>query len=89
MYRWRISFSVITLGWPSASASILTPTVSCSWVKLYSWLSTTWALASRLSSTTMRMPSRSDSSRRSLICSIFLSFTRPAMLSISRALFTI
>ena len=38
--------------------------------------------ASRLSSTTMRMPSRSDSSRKSLMPSMRLSFTSSAMRSI-------
>ena len=42
----------------------------------------------RFNSITIRMPSRSLSSRISLMPSIFFSFTRKAMFSIRRALFT-
>ena len=41
------------------SASMITPNVDCICVCLYSWFSTTRGIASRLSSITMRMPSRS------------------------------
>ena len=67
---------------------MMTPNVACIEVCLYSWFSTTRGMASRLSSTTTRMPSRSDSSRRSLMPSIFLSRTSSAMFSTRRALFT-
>ena len=63
---------------------MMTPNVDCIAVCLYSWLSTTRGIASRLSSITMRMPSRSDSSRRSLMPSSFLSRTSSAM-SLDRA----
>jgi hypothetical protein len=49
-----------------SSASAITPKVLCSAVHLKSWLSTFTASAPRFSSSTMRMPSRSLSSRRSL-----------------------
>ncbi|OQA08860.1 MAG: hypothetical protein BWY66_00817 [bacterium ADurb.Bin374] len=51
-------------------------------------LRTTWALALREISMTMRMPSRSDSSRRSVMPSIFLSRTRSAICLTSFALLT-
>ena len=57
------------------SASMITPNVLCIVVCLYSWFSTTRGIASRLSSITTRMPSRSDSSRRSEMPSSFLSRT--------------
>ena len=38
---------------------------SCIWVCLWSWLRTIWCSAPRLRPMTMRMPSRSDSSRNS------------------------
>ena len=47
-----------------------------------------FAFASRFSSITMCIPLRSDSSRRSDIPSILLSFTSSAIFSISLALFT-
>ena len=53
-------------GW-STSASMIAPNVVCSGVCTNSWLSTTFGFASFLSSITIRMPSRSDSSRRSLM----------------------
>ena len=52
---------------------MITPNVDCIAVCLYSWFSTTRGIASRLSSMTTRMPSLSDSSRRSLMPSSFLS----------------
>ena len=55
---------------------MITPNVDCICVCLYSWFSTTRGIASRFSSMTMRMPSRSDSLRRSLMPSSFLSRTR-------------
>ena len=53
-----------------------------------SLFNTIFALASLLSSTTMRIPSLFDSSLKSVIPSIFLSFTSSAIFSISLALFT-
>ena len=70
------------------SASMITPNVLCIVECLYSWLSTTRGMASRFSSITTRMPSRSDSSRRSEIPSSFLSRTSSAICSTSRALLT-
>src|SRR5438105_4632497 len=58
---------------------MIAPKVVCIAVCLYRLFSTTSGTASRLSSITMRMPSRSDSSRRSLMPSIFLSRARSAM----------
>ena len=48
-------------------SSVCPPKVVCIWVILKSWFNITSALASRLRSTTIRIPSRSDSSRRSHI----------------------
>src|ERR671917_436854 len=46
------------------------------------------ATASRLSSIAMRIPSRSDSSRKSEMPSIFFSWTKAAICSMSRTLLT-
>ncbi len=62
--------------------------LSCIEVCLKSWLSTICGSALRFSSITMRMPSRSLSSRMSLISSITLLFTSSAMRSTSFALLT-
>ena len=67
---------------------MMTPNVDCIVVCLYSWFSTTRGIASRFNSMTTRIPSRSLSSRRSLIPSSFLSRTSSAMLFTSVALFT-
>ena len=64
---------------------MLTPKLSCSWVFLKSWLRTTWGTASRLSSTTNRVPLRSLSSRRSATPLIFLSRTSSAIFSMIRS----
>ena len=53
--------------------------LSCIEVCLKSWLRTIWGSHPRLSSMTMRMPSRSLSSRTSLISSMTLLFTSSAM----------
>ncbi len=45
-------------------------------------------MASRFTSTTIRMPCRSDSSRIAEMPSILLSLTRPAICSMRRALLT-
>ncbi len=75
-------------GTPSTSASMMAPKVDCIWVCLYSRFSTICETASRFSSTTMRMPSRSLSSRRSLIPSTRRSRANSAICSISRVLLT-
>ena len=73
---------------PSTRASMLRWKVSCSCVCLKSWFRTLLGIASFFISTTMRTPSLSDSSRRFLIPSIFLSRTRSANFSSRVALFT-
>ena len=82
------SFKLSTLGVPSTRASIMRPSDICRFVCLYKRFKTTWALASFFISMTMRMPSRSDSSRMSDMPSTRLSFTRSAMDSMSFALLT-
>ena len=67
---------------------MLTPKASCIGVCLKRLFSTLCGCASRFSSMTMRMPWRSDSSRRSAMPSIFLSLTRSAIFSSRAALFT-
>ena len=69
-------------------ASWITPNVLCSAVIWYSLLSTIWPTASRLSSITMRMPSRSLSSRRSLMPSMRFSLTSSTIFLSSSALLT-
>jgi len=83
-----MSFSVSVLGWPSTSASRMQLNVSCSGVCLYSWFSTTVWSSPRFSSTTSRVPERSDSSRRSAIPLIRPSFTSSAIRSLIALLFT-
>ncbi len=67
---------------------MIAPNVVCIWVCLNRLFSTTRGTASRFSSITTRIPSRSDSSRRSLMPSSFLSRARWAISSTSRALLT-
>ena len=67
---------------------LMMPNDDCIGVSLYSLLRTTCGIASRLSSMTMRMPSRFDSSRISEMPSSFFSWTSSAIFSISRALLT-
>ncbi len=67
---------------------MLTPNVCWSCVCLKSWFCVTAVTASRRSSITIRIPSRSDSSRRSAMPSIFLSRTAWAIFSISVDLLT-
>ncbi len=76
------------MGSPSTRASMMTPKVSCSCECLYSWLRTTLGLTSRRSSMTMRMPSRSDSSRSAVMPSTCFSRCSSAIFSISGALLT-
>ena len=82
------SFSPICRGRPPSSASMLTPKLTCSWVKRNNWFSTTSGVASRFSSITMRMPERSLSSRISPMPSICLARTSSPMRSSSVDLFT-
>lgn len=79
----RASLSVTLLGCvpSSTSASMLPEKLACSAVFLKRLFCTTAGTASFLSSITMRMPSRSVSSRRSAMPSSFLSFTRSAIFS--------
>ena len=74
--------------WLSTSARLMMENVLCSCVWAKSLLSATWGLASRLSSMTMRIPLRSDSSRRSEISSSRLSLTCSAMFLMSIFLLT-
>src|SRR4030065_1030322 len=76
------------LGTPSVRASIIIPKVSSSWVFLYKELITTFGIVSFLSSITTLIPLLSDSSRRSLIPSIFLVLTSSAIFPIRFDLFT-
>ena len=90
--RWRINASSISLrfrifGWPSTRATILIPNTDCMLVCAYKLLSTTSPISPRRSSITTRIPSLSDSSRNSVMPSIFFSFTNSAIRSIRRALF--
>ena len=74
--------------WLSTSASMFTANVVCICVWAKSRLSTTWVLASFFSSMTMRMPLRSDSSRRPEMPSSFLSRTCSEMFWMSWRLLT-
>ena len=67
---------------------MMAPNVVCSGVWTNNWFSTTFGFASFLSSTTIRMPSRSDSSRRSEMPAIFPARTISAIFSSSDVLFT-
>ena len=67
---------------------MLTPKVCWSCVYLKSWFCVTAGTESFLSSITIRIPLRSDSSRRSETPSIFLSRTASAMRSMSFDLLT-
>ena len=82
------SFSVNTFGRPCTKAMQLTAKLVCKAVILNNLLSTTLALASLFTSTTMRNPSRSLSSFTFEIPSILCSFTRSAILLMSSALLT-
>ncbi len=82
------SFSGRTRGCPSTIARKMIPNEDWSGVRARSWFRTTCATSPRLTSTTTRMPSRSDSSRIAEMPSSRFSFTRCAMSSMSRALLT-
>ncbi len=89
--RWSRKRSSICLsekvrGTPPSSAREITPKVLCSAVHLKSAFATFRASAPRFSSITIRMPSRSDSSRRSEMSTILPRFARSAICSRIRAL---
>ena len=84
----RSSLRFIVRGRFWTIASSCTPKEVCICVCLYRLLRTTSATASFFSSTTTRIPSRSDSSRRSEISSISLFRTSSAIRSMRRDLFT-
>ncbi len=91
--RWAMKccssfFSDSVCGRPSTIASMLMPNESCICVIFQRLLSTTSGTASFLRSITIRMPSRSDSSRMSAMPSMRLSRTSSAIFSISLALLT-
>ncbi|MPN50111.1 hypothetical protein SDC9_197737 [bioreactor metagenome] len=83
-----IRFRLSNSGRPFTNAMLFTLKDDCIAVNLYSLLRTTLALASRLTSTTIRIPWRSDSSFTFDIPSIFFSPTKSAMCLINSALFT-
>ncbi len=83
-----MSRSDSVLGTPSTNANMFMPNVVCMALCLKSLFRTTLGMASRLSSITMRMPDRSDSSRRSEISGMCFSRTRSAIFSMSCALLT-
>ena len=82
LFRFRSS------GLPFTRHMLLTENEVCRAVYLYNLFNTTFAIASRFISKTMRIPFRSDSSLKSEIPSIFLSLTNSAVLRIKSALFT-
>ena len=82
----KTSYRLSSLG--CLPTSMFTPKVVASWVYLNRLFLTTSGFASRFNSITILIPSRSDSSRRSEIPSIFLSRTSSAIFSISIALLT-
>ena len=91
--RWRmkapkISFNPNNLGWPSTIATILMPNTVCICVCLYRLFKTTSGTSPRFKTTTIRIPSLSDSSRKAEIPSIFLSLTSSAIFSNNLALLT-
>ena len=82
------SLSVSKRGRPFTNAMLFTENELCSCVILNNLFSTTLALASRFTSTTMRIPCLPDSSLALEIPSKRPSFTKSAMFSMSCALFT-
>ncbi len=91
--RWRTKASSICLrfkvrGWPSTKATTLMPNTFSICVCVYRLLIRTSGTSPRRSSITIRIPSLSDSSRSSVMPSIFLSLTSSAIFSIKRALLT-
>ena len=91
--RWRIKQASMSLrfkvfGWPSTKATMLIPKLDCNCVWLNRLLTMTSGVSPRRRSITIRIPSLSDSSRSSVIPSIFFSFTNSAIFSMTRALLT-
>jgi hypothetical protein len=64
-----------SFGWPSTSATMFMPKVSCIWVFLYRLFRTISGTSPRLSSITRRMPFLSLSLRRSAMPSRRFSWT--------------
>ncbi len=86
--KWRRTcFRDNSMGRAPTTAIMLMPKEVSSAVYLYRELMTISGMEPRLSSSTMRMPRRSDSSRRSVTFSILRSFTRPAIFSTREDLF--
>ena len=77
-----------TRGRCSTMASMMIPKVSWSWVCLYRLFSSTWADSPFFTSTTMRMPRRSLSSRMSVMPSTRFSWCSSAIFLMRVALFT-
>ena len=75
-------------GLPLTKLILFTENELCRAEYLYSLFKTTFGIASRFNSTTMRIPFLSDSSLRSDIPSIFLSLTSSAIFLIISALLT-
>ena len=84
----RTCFKFRSRGCLPHRTTVLTPKVVESCVNLNKLFLTTSGLASRLSSITIRIPSRSDSSRMSEMPLILCSLTRSAIFSINIALLT-
>ena len=90
-WRWRTKAAinwrkVNSFGWPLSSATILILKLDSSGVCKNKLLTITSAVSPRRKSIAIRIPSLSDSSRISVIPSIFLSRTSSAIRSISLAL---
>ena len=83
-----ISISEKTRGLPSTIANIIIPKLSCNCVCLYRLFKTISACSPLFNSMTIRIPSRSDSSRMSEIPSTFFSCTNRAVRSITLDLLT-
>ena len=75
-------------GRPSTRHMLFTENEVCKDVYLYSLFNTTFAMASRFISKTIRIPFLSDSSLKSEMPSIFLSLTKSAVFRMRSALFT-
>jgi len=88
-YKVIISFRFNVFGSLLTKAMQLAPKVVCNDVNLYNWFKITSGWISRRNSITTRIPSRFDSSRISVIPSIFFSRTNCDIFSIIRALLTI
>ena len=82
------SFKFTISGRPFTKQILFTEKEVCREVNLYNLLSTTFEIASRFNSNTIRIPFLSDSSRISEIPSSFLSLTSSAAFLINSDLFT-